>query len=244
MPWERLNMWTRHASQRTVLDTMYPWFYILPPVQNCWSCYGSQTCKVRHNPWNQTSIGSQIARRSLLIAFRRDTLHHCFHLLFLHPNIWMLHYCKRFYLLTLIYTWAWYGKKVRCMYSSQNSALFAIKCCMIDAVLQFWAMTDGNATLRKIKNWHGRKKQPRMSRLLQRQNVSRCLKAGWVYVIWNLHQDPGSLTETKIFHYWEIYLITDELLWAISSLWNSPVRLLTNCMLLNHFNYVELDLWC
>lgn len=33
-------------------------------------------------------------------------------------------------------------------YSSQNSALFGTKCCMIDAVLQFWAVTDGNATLR------------------------------------------------------------------------------------------------
>lgn len=94
---------------------------------------------------------------------------------------------------------------------SQNSAIYATKCCMVDAVLQFWAMTDGNATLREVKNWHGTKKQPRMSRLLQRQNVSRCLKAGWLYVIWNLHQDPGSLTETKIFHYWEIYRITDEL---------------------------------
>lgn len=41
-----------------------------------------------------------------------------------------------------------YRRKLRCKYSSDNSALFGTKCCMIDAVLQFWAVTDGNASLR------------------------------------------------------------------------------------------------
>lgn len=171
------------------------YFYILPPVQNCSSCYGPQTCKVRLNIYQVTDCPTLIVN----CIWERHFALFFFHLLFLHSNMWMLLYCKWFHLLIWIYTWAWYGKKVRCMYSSQNSALFATKCCMIDAVLQFWAMTDGNATLRKIKNWHGRKKQPRMSRLLQRQNVSRCFKVGWVYVIWNLHQDPGSLTTDKAF---------------------------------------------
>lgn len=41
-----------------------------------------------------------------------------------------------------------FGMKLRCMYSSQNSAVFGTKCCMIDAVLQFGAVTDENASLR------------------------------------------------------------------------------------------------
>lgn len=62
------------------------------------------------------------------------------------------------------------GTKLRCMYSSQNSALFGTKCCMIDAVLQFWALPGGNPTLRGGK-------EPAMGRIGAAKDEQKTSKA-------------------------------------------------------------------
>lgn len=77
-----------------------------------------------------------------------------------------------------------------------------------------------------------------MSRRLQRWNVSRCLKVGWSYVIWNLHRDPGSPEEDKDFHCWGIRLTMVEL----CERYPPSVTLLFNKLStpLNDFNYCRI----